>query len=611
MEFLKPTKKELEHLFNTFYLNTFHTLYDFIWDIADKFISFQNTPQLPFGGSEPQKRNLKKLKHGELHKIFVNLFSNQKFIQALYEKLTATPTSKHLYKILIWEQNELATVKAVRVFGLDVEFFQLRDYERKKEYLSGPLLLIERVRYQDHRVKQDSLFIDTKFREVLKFAFVLPEDYFITNVQEPKNCDFSYNNEEGIFDFIANIEGLLENNLIDFGATNEKPLAKTLTLLKNTIGINEFYEEDKKANTLATDMLTRSFYFYYYSHKRFRETPLETLKNFVTVQLKNKVPFFISRIFTSHLKKVRFDNYYTSQNELFELLENLIKEMPKDGWINFPNIIKYCKYRDFRFDLESKHKTSEYFMSCDFMELENGGISSGDFAVGFYYQELFFEPIVKGLFFYLASLGLLEIKYNKPISPYTISAKDVSYISFWDQLQYVKFTDLGLYCFGFSKKYEAKKVTLKQTTLKFDNYKPMITIDKNDSIMLAKLEPYIEKYDDERYIVSYVKVFRDCKDSYTLDLKIKNFYKIIQSEPPKVFRDFFDEILQNANSLQADYSKIVIDLKNNKKLLELFLTNKKLQEIIIKAQGFRILVAKQDMSKVSKIVKENGFFVEF
>jgi hypothetical protein len=55
----------------------------------------------------------------------------------------------------------------------------------------------------------------------------------------------------------------------------------------------------------------------------------------------------------------------------------------------------------------------------------------------------------------------------------------------------------------------------------------------------------------------------------------------------------------------------VIDLKNNKKLLQLFTTNKKLQESIIKAQGFRILVAKQDMGKVSRIVKENGFFVEF
>lgn len=611
MEFLQPTKKELEHLFNTFYLNTFYTLYDFIWDTAHEYISFQNTPQLPFGGFEPQKYNLKNMKHAELYKIFVNLFSNQNFIQALYEKLSLTPTAKYLYKTLIWEQEYLSTIEAVRVFGLNAQFFQLRDYERRREHLPEALSLIERVQYKDYRISEDNLTIDKKIKEVLKVAFPVPEDYLISNINTLQNCDFSYSNEEGIFEFIANIEGMLENNLVDFGATNEKPLAKTLTLLKNTIGINEFYEEDKKANTLATDMLTRSFYFYYYSHKRFRETPLETLKSFVLAQLKNKVPFFISRIFTSHLKKVRFDNYYTSQNELFELLGNLIKEIPKEGWISFLNIIKYCKYRNLRFDLESKHKTSEYFMSCDFIELENGEKSSGDFYVGSYYQELFFEPVLKGLFFYLSSLGIVEILYNKPISPYTISAKDVSYLSFWDQLEYVKFTDLGLYCLGFSKNYEPKKVTLKQTTLKFDNYKPIITIDKNDSIMLAKLEPYIEKYDEERYIISYSKVFRDCKDSYTLDLKIKNFYKIIQSEPPKVFKDLFDEILQNANLLSADYSKVVIDLKNNKKLLQLFTTNKKLQESIIKAQGFRILIAKQDMGKVSRIVKENGFFVEF
>jgi len=36
-----------------------------------------------------------------------------------------------------------------------------------------------------------------------------------------------------------------------------------------------------------------------------------------------------------------------------------------------------------------------------------------------------------------------------------------------------------------------------------------------------------------------------------------------------------------------------------------------LQEMTIKASGYRVLVKKEDIPKLTKIVKDNGFFVEF
>ena len=39
--------------------------------------------------------------------------------------------------------------------------------------------------------------------------------------------------------------------------------------------------------------------------------------------------------------------------------------------------------------------------------------------------------------------------------------------------------------------------------------------------------------------------------------------------------------------------------------------NKKLQELVIKAQGYKVIVLKENISKLTKIVKDNGFFVEF
>ena len=129
--------------------------------------------------------------------------------------------------------------------------------------------------------------------------------------------------------------------------------------------------------------------------------------------------------------------------------------------------------------------------------------------------------------------------------------------------------------------------------------------------MQAKLEPFTEKYDKGRYILSYAKIFKDCKSRKILDIKIDNFYNNIEKNPPQIFKDFFEQIKKDSNMLKRDLSQIVIELKDNKKLLNLFLKNKKLQDLIIKAEGYRVIVNKKDIPKLTKIVKDNGFFIEF
>ena len=70
-------------------------------------------------------------------------------------------------------------------------------------------------------------------------------------------------------------------------------------------------------------------------------------------------------------------------------------------------------------------------------------------------------------------------------------------------------------------------------------------------------------------------------------------------------------MIKESNLLKRNLKQIVIELEDNKRLLNLFMTNQKLQKLFIKAEGYRINVSKDDISKVTKIVKDNGFFVEF
>ncbi len=190
-------------------------------------------------------------------------------------------------------------------------------------------------------------------------------------------------------------------------------------------------------------------------------------------------------------------------------------------------------------------------------------------------------------------------------------AKGVDYISVWDGLKYIKLTPLGQYIFGFSKTYAPKEIKKSKSQLKFDEYKPIITVEPTDVISLTKIEQFTEKYDTNRYILSYNKIFKDCKSYKMVNIKIDSFYSQIEANPPQIFKVFFDNIKDRANRLKRDLKQVVIDLDNNSELLNLFMTNKKLQDIIIKAQGYRIIVEKNNMAKLTKILKDNGFFVDF
>ena len=592
MKFLVMSTKQLSSILNDISYKDLQKFTKYINDVAPGRIVISK---------------LSSTKKTALVSYLTSLLMEEKNVVNIYKKLSSDEVSSYLYKTLIWD-GALETDEVQNRFKYSFKTESSTRYGVTETSQDDNLVFVTRLTRENngyyYEDEIDKLVIKNDMKALLKFLYEVPEDFDLVAVDKPLESEFTYSNENEIFSFINTISQMLKSNLVEFGKTNEKPLAKTINILKASSGINEFYSE-KKLDTFATDMLTRSFSYYFWASKKFKDKELDSLKEFVLEKFQDKYYFFITRILASHLKKIRYDHHYLKEYPMFEVISGIISEMPKNSWVGIENIKKYCTYREYKFHLEGKYKTDQYQLECEV----NGEVFNiyGDE----YYSVIFFEPIIKGLFFYLGALGLVELKYNKPISPYNFSAKSKPYISSWDGLNYVKLTKLGEYVFGFIDSYEQKDIVKNTTKLKFDEYKPIISVDKQDTIMQAKLEPYTEKYDEDRYILSHSKFFRDCKNKKSLELKIDSFYKQVEINPPKVFTEFFEEIKINSNLLKKDLKQVVIELQDNKKLLNLFMKNKKLQELIIKAQGYRIIVLKDNISKLTKIVKDNGFFVEF
>lgn len=577
---MQKTKKELINIVNSLHINDIKEL-----------LAFNNI-------EITQNLNYK----SDYVKLLSQFLMEDSFINRFLNKLNKDEISSKIYRQLVWISNKIDYDVASEIYGLKLPKVVMNNNKsRSRKKLKDNYSLIERVINNIWERKTDKLVLDKSIINILKLFYPKPVDYELQGFREVEETKYTYTNENGILEFINVIEDMLKNNLIEFGKKNEKPLVKTINMIKSSSNINEFYA-DKKLNSLATDMCLRTIYYYFkkLSVKVFKNTEYNTLLDVFKYLFNNKLNFFITRMFITHLKGVRL-NSYCSEQDLFNIIKLIINNLASKGWVGINNIVNFLKYRDMEFYLENGYGLDYYRLVLD-----KGEIVGEDF-----YNEIFYEPVIKASLFYLGALGILELKYNEPQSNNNITAKGFPYISIWDSLEYVKITKLGLYIFGIDKTYKAKKIEKKELIIKFDEYKPIITIDKSDIITIAKIEAFTDKFDENRYILSYSKIFRDCKTNNSLIKKIDNFYKIFDVKLPKVFDNYFDEIKENLNMLKRDLKLITIELKNNKKLLNLFISNKKLQELIIKASGYRILVLKDDIPKVTKIIKENGFFIEF
>ncbi|MBL0707746.1 MAG: hypothetical protein JJW00_01715 [Sulfurimonas sp.] len=540
-------------------------------------------------------------------KFFQKLIEDKEFKTKFYNKLCTTKDSKELYHLLLWKENILMLDEIKNRFDIDLNNITKVTHDYSMKRLDGVYKLIY---LNDQDFYESIIFVHERIRPILKLLLPLPEDYGIQAIRELEDTEFSYSNEQGVLSFVPLIDDMLQNNLVNFGKTGEKPLAKTLNILKSSSATNEFFTA-KTMDRFATDMLTRSFSFYRWEMSaKFQKAPQDTIMKFLKFQFEDKFRYSIIRTFTAHLRKVRYGYFLDGQKSLFIITRHILNNIPKKSWSSVENILNFCKYNDFRFDLESFRKTREYYIDIDTVNKKYSWRDQA-YCDDVNYNALFFEPVIKAMLFYLGSLGILELKYNEPTSPHSIKQKGKNYISVWDGLRYIRFTALGLYVLGFEKKYRADVTKVKKTDLKFDAYKPIITVDSSDIIAQAKLEPYVVKYDTDRYILNYAQIFKNCTNQKVLNLKIDNFYKTIEPKPPKIVDDFFQNIKKKSALITKETQNVVLVLQKEKELLNLFMTNRTIKELVIKATGYRVVVDKDNLPLLRKIVQENGFFVEF
>ena len=216
--------------------------------------------------------------------------------------------------------------------------------------------------------------------------------------------------------------------------------------------------------------------------------------------------------------------------------------------------------------------------------------------------------------FLMASIGVAEIAINEGASDATalefagrLARPDLSP---FDSLEYVRLTPLGRYVLGVTDDYEAPE----QEHIAYFQLDPDRLIIRS----LVEPNPYAQLLKDtsisiskNRFETSALSFLANCHTKADVEGKIKIFRQFISDELPPLWQQFFKALLQHCHPLKEDktsYKRYTLD-PENRDLIQLVTTDPVLRQLVIRAEGYRIMVKNDDLKKFETQLKKHGYLL--
>ncbi|MDO9553864.1 hypothetical protein [Rhodonellum sp.] len=467
-----------------------------------------------------------------------------------------------------------------------------------------------------HKVEQKSSYYnpnETKIHfyipEELRKHFLsfipIPDEYKLQPVDGPFLQNHVFNVEKEIIsDLPLYIAYYLQGD-IKYTAS-EKVQPGSIAKMKKACNIREFYEVgDKELLGLRTTFLAD----FLPSQKRTdppqaEDVPIILVEMMTSLINENRIsPLFH---WLRHVKGTGYvKNNYEDYTVIVKLLRR-IQTLPPGEWFSYHNLHKYLNLNF------PKLEPVTPSVAVNYLYLDVYGRYGNDklFITSELFDQVIREPLVKAFFFFLASLGLLEIAYDyPPDQPSGINQSNRSYLSPYDGLQFVRTTDLGAFVLGLKKDYQVPEQE-KNYTLDLHTEFLLISYSGGHKILDMFLEKIANKSGEHRYKVDSTSFLKDCKSHADIHNKIVQFHKLIEENPPLVWTEFFLTLLEKFDPLQEVSNYHVFKIKpDNRELASLIARDEILKKIIIKAENFHFLVKENNKSTLKNRLASFGYLM--
>ena len=448
-----------------------------------------------------------------------------------------------------------------------------------------------------------SLYLPPFLRKHLIQFYEKPKDASWIPLSEPGGTELVY--ETGQRDIFLELQRLIayhHQGQIK-ASQKKKPQVSTFGKMQRKLNLQEFYKDgdgEKSLKTLRTALLAGLVVWISKSEVE-ADTAKFLKKIFRTLYVQQYKSVYGMMHYLKGTGSV--DSYYTNKvgDEFLELLSSF----PRNEWISMENIESYLKYNF----IEIKHLADHVAhnkLYYDILEDYDGDkYKEKLFINSSLYDKAITEPLIKGTLFLFAAFGLLDVAYDTP----DISELSQTAYSYYDGLKYVRLNDLGAYVVGNTNEYTVPE-EVSSTKIQLSNDSLTIISDKNDPTAAVILEPYTQKVTPNRFRTDFSIFLKGITNKTDLQSKIKLFKQSIPGDLPDNWIAFFKELERKIDPLSKVSNITVFKIpEDDPILINLIAKDEVFQKIVMKAEGYQILVTKKNLPKFKLRLQEYGYLM--
>lgn len=454
--------------------------------------------------------------------------------------------------------------------------------------------------------KGEYLYLDYDILRVIRKYMKKPEEYNIIPQKKIKANLVNSNEKELIENFKMYFEFYSQGGVKL--SSSAKILKESKLNMKKYCNITEYYEDSKDLDYLKTETIALFFFLVkdkYIDENYFKVSNIKNIVgDFISGELIKEENYHYTSLYLNYLKGVK--NIWKSKEEIkrgFATIKKIIDELPDDKPVSVDNIIKAILYRDEFIEIIDVKDAYDYIYINE-ANYERTKILNYE-----KYQMYVVIPFIKSVLFLLGVLGVFEIYYDYPSINNSLYLKN-GYLSKYDGIKYIKFTELGRYCFDRIDEYDFKNAK-EDGEIILDEDRLIATLMGDAPVKTMFLERVSQRIATNKYKFTRENFLRGISSSKEIEERINEFYTKITSEPNQLWREFFEDILEKSSVIKAESQFVVLKLKNDKELIKTITKDERFKPLMLKGEDFHLLIKSENVSEVISLFKEHGYYVNF
>lgn len=454
--------------------------------------------------------------------------------------------------------------------------------------------------------KGEYLYLDYDIIRVVRKFMKKPENYNIIPVEKIKDVLFN-DNENEIIENIKMYFEFYKDGGISL-SNSSKILKASKVNMKKYCEITEYYDDAKDLDYLKTETLALFFFLAkdkYINEDYFKVSNIKNIVNdFMSGEIIKEENYHFTSLYLNYLKGVK--NIWRSNEKIqrgLGSIRKIIDEIPDHEAVSIDNIINALLYRDEFLEIIDVKDAYDYIYINE-ANYERTKIL--DYQKYLMYVAV---PFVKSVFFILGSLGMFGVYYDYPSTSNSLYLKN-GYLSKYDGIKYVKFTELGRYCFGRVDQYDFKNAKEDGEVI-LDEDRFIATVMGDAPVQTMFLQRVAQKIADNKYKFTKENFIKGVNSFEDIKSRVDEFFSKINPEPSEMWKGFFTDILDKSSAIKADNHFVVLKLKNDKDLIKTIARDERFKPLMLKGEDYHLLVRTENVSEIISLFKEHGYYVNF